>query len=140
MSGKDDPISHACRVAGGYTISAGTSNPAVALGRLLDALAILDPEAHRVIMEPGGEYASVPREALDDESHAWWSTESADGLLRLLFATINSAAPEGFGCMCGADDRIDLARLDQPLNSEESLSRPPPQFSALRARVRPPEG
>lgn len=132
-------VLHACRVAGCYTISAGTSSPAVVLGRLLDALAILDPETHGVITEPGGEYACVPVEALHDEANAWWGTEAADGLLKLLFASVNAAAPEGFACLCADGDRIDLARIDPECSPEESRSHPPAQISALRARVRPPQ-
>jgi hypothetical protein len=137
--GDGNAISHACRVAGCYTISAGPSSPTMVLDRLLDALRILAPDTHRVITEPGGEYASVPPEALRDGLNPWWGTEDADSLLKLLFASINAAAPEGFACMLAEGDRIAIERIEPESTAEEDRSRPPPQFSAVRARVRPPQ-
>ena len=134
-----DPIRRACQVAGCYTLSVGTSKPTVVLARLLDALGILDPEMHRQVTGPDGEYAAIPAEALRDESNAWWETEKANAFLQRVFGAINDAAPEGFACICSADNRLELARLEEESTVEESRSDPAPRVSALRTRVRPPE-
>lgn len=134
-----DPIRRACQVAGCYTISVGTTDPTVVLTRLLDALAILDPEVHRVMTGPEGECAAIPPEALRDESSAWWDTEKADVLLQRLLGALNAAAPEGFACLYSAGDRFELARIAEDYATEESRSEPTPRVSALRMRVRSPK-
>lgn len=106
------------------------------LTRLLSALATLDPEAHRALTAADGKPASIPEEALQDASSAWWSTDQAEAVLLGVFGALNAAAPEGFACVLSGD-RVELVRLAIPEEAAESLSSPPPYVSALRERVRP---
>ena len=45
-----NPIVQACLERGSYTLSAGTLEPAIVLQRLLDALRVLDSDAHRAFV------------------------------------------------------------------------------------------
>lgn len=134
-----DPIRRACQTAGCYTLSAGTSKPTVVLTRLLDALAILDPEVHRGMEGPEGVCAAIPPDALGDELNAWWSSEEANAVLQRVFGAINDAAPDGFACMYSVGDRLELARIDAARNAEEPSAQPSSCVSAVRWRVRPSE-
>jgi len=153
-------ITDACKTNGHYTLSTGTLDPSVVLTRLLDALAHLDPGSHEVITAPDGQYACIPREALEDELSEWWNTDAAQALLERIIAAINAAAPPGYVCTYRAGDCLELARIvtattpagapssdaasSETASSEALPSGAPasgvlaPKVSAVRPRVRFP--
>lgn len=136
-----DPITAACVDKGSFTLSEGTSAPAIVLARLLDALSVLSPPEHRRLTAPGGLQASIPPAALRDASSTWWSTNEASALLEGVIAAINSAAPEGYACCCSGPDRLELVPLaERQLVSESLAPEPsfPPSASTVRARVSVP--
>jgi hypothetical protein len=142
-------ITDACNTNGFYTLSAGTLDPSVVLTRLLDALALLDPQSHEVITAAAGQYACIPRAALEDALSDWWNTDDAQALLERIIAAINAAAPPGYVCVYRAGDCLELARIDTAPpgagapSAAPSSAEPPsvvlaPKVSAVRARVRVP--
>lgn len=130
-------ITQACIGAGAYTISVGSMNPAIVLPRLLEALAGLNPRAHRDMVAPDGPYASIPAEMLRDASNPWWETARATGLVQRMVSALNAAAPAGFCCVYSEGDRLELARHDAPLSGRDAAPTPPPgrRFSTVRCRV-----
>jgi hypothetical protein len=133
-------ITQACIGAGAYTISVGSMNPAVVLGRLLDALAVLDPGAHRALVEPGGAYASIPPEMLRDALNPWWETPAAADIMDVIVAALNASAPVGFCCVYSEGDRVELARYDDPRRAREPAQPPAStRRSTVRTRVLTPE-
>jgi hypothetical protein len=133
----EDPITIACLAAGSFTLSSGTMQPAIVLERLLIALSVLGPSAHRRLLAPDGLLASVPASALRDESSSWWDTHDAGLLLQSVIGAINAAAPAGYACCWAELDRIELARIDAQETDRHpfvaALSNPPP-VSAVQAR------
>ena len=137
-------IIDACNTNGFYTLSAGTLDPLVVLTRLLDNLALLDPQSHEVITAADGQYACIPRTALEDAQNEWWNTDAAQVLLERIIAAINAAAPEGYVCTYRAGDCLVLAKVDMLPPASGAPSVDPsagvlaPNVSAVRARVRDP--
>jgi hypothetical protein len=148
-------IVRACLASGAYTLSSGTMEPAVVLRRLLDALLIVDPDAHRKLTTEGSSYSVVPNAALHDELHRWWGSEEALLLVESIIGAIdNATARHGFICSFQGSDHFLLERVDNPLplgsagatippptthHPPPTTHHPPPSISVLRARVRPNE-
>lgn len=133
-------ITQACIGAGAYTLSVGSMNPAIVLGRLLDALSVMNPGAHRALLAPGGAFASIPPEMLGDGSNPWWETAEATDVMDVIVAALNASAPVGFCCVYSDGDRLELARYDEPRRAREPS--PPPastRRSTVRTRVLAPE-
>jgi hypothetical protein len=134
-------ITQACLGAGAYTISVGTMNPAIVLPRLLDALAVLSPSAHRELVAPGGAFASIPAEMLCDAANPWWTTATALAVVDRILGALNAAAPAGFCCVYSEGDRFELVRIEDP--TARHAPAPTPSFtrrsSAIRCRVLTPE-
>jgi hypothetical protein len=112
--------------------------PAIVLERLLIALSVLSPSAHRRLLAPDGPLASAPVSALRDESSSWWDTHDAGLLLRAVICAINDAAPAGYACSWAEFDRIELACVDaQVIDRRQfaaAMSSPPP-VSAVQPRA-----
>jgi hypothetical protein len=135
-----DPITQACMDAGAYTLSVGSMNPAIVLGRLLEALSVLDPCAHRALVAPGGAYACIPPAMLCDALNPWWESDEATRSMDLIVAALNASAPVGFCCVFSEGDRLELARYDEPRRARELA--PPPastRRSTVGSRVLTPE-
>lgn len=134
-------IIRACRRDGRYPVSAGTMEPAVVLSRMLDALEVLDPEAHQTLTKPGSPISAVPLAASRDERHPWWNSLTAIALVESVILAIDRAgAPHNCALDFLGSDRFEIV-LVSPTITENSngvvdTSRPPPSISALRARVR----
>jgi hypothetical protein len=109
-------------------------NPAIVLPRLLDALAVLNPRAHRALVAPDGAYASIPAEVLHDASNPWWDTVMANRVLQSMLGALNAAAPVGFCCVYSDGDRFELARYDEPRRQREPAQ--PPACTRRSSRVR----
>ena len=134
-----NPIVHACRERGAFTLSAGTLEPAIVLERLLAALQVLDPDGHRAFVSDP-RYVAIPTVALHDELHRWWGSDVALQLVeRLILAIDHCMARHGFVCGLLGTDHFVL----EPLASAPAPGAgpgPPPRISALRARVRREDG
>jgi hypothetical protein len=133
-----DRVTHACSVAGSYTLSAGTTDPALVLQRMMDALSALAPELHCKLTGAGGIYTLIPPEALTDGLSAWWETSDAETLLLSVTTALNQSAPKGFVCVWSEGDRFELVRIEangQPA-AEARPPTAPPHSSAVRPRVR----
>jgi len=136
-----DRITQACLSTGAYTISVGTMNPTVVLARLLDALVVLSPEAHRLLTAPGAAYSAIPPEVMRDSANAWWETDAANWVIQGLVSAINAAAPKGFCCVYSEGDRLELFYCGPSPGSRREAAPPPSvrrRYSAIRARVRAP--
>lgn len=134
-----DRITQACLGTGAYTISVGTMNPTIVLARLLDALAVLDPRAHREHTAPGAAYSSIPADILRDPVNPWWETDAGDRVIQGIISAINAAAPKGFCCVFSEGDRLELFYCGPTPGSRRDAAPPPSvrrRFSAIRARVR----
>lgn len=133
-------ITQACIGAGAYTLSVGTMNPAIVLPRLLDALAVLSPSAHRDLVAPGGAYASIPTEMLCDAASPWWTTATGLEIVDLIVGALNAAAPAGFCCVYSEGDRFELVRQADPSPRREPGRTQPftHRFSTVRCRVLSP--
>ena len=129
-----NPIVQACLERGSYTLSAGTLEPAIVLQRLLDALRVLDSDAHRAfVADPT--YIAIPTAALHDELDRWWGSDAAIQLVENLISCLDrSVAPHRLVCAFVGVDHFVLEPLDP--SAQHVASGPPPSISALRARVR----
>jgi len=91
---KPMPTNHilaACQSSCYCILTEGTNDPSIVLPRLLDALKVVSPECHANIP-----VHSIPRDALADETHAWWCSPAADAVILSIVLGLQRHAPEGF--------------------------------------------